>query len=305
MTRKSQIGLVTVTFNSGAVLPQFLECAFKQTHRDFILYAVDNASKDDTVRILRECADERLRIIANPDNRGVAGGNNQGILAALEAGCSSILLINNDTEFDAELFSQLDAGLEKHGVGMICPKMMYFDEPERIWAAGGSFQSWLGYRAMHFGADQLDAGQCNQARLVTYVPTCCVLINSKVFDKVGLMDESYFVYMDDVDFMYRAMKAGIKLLYLPEAKLLHKVGRLTGGEDSPFSHRYCTRNRVYFMLQHLGLLYSAVMLVFYQLYFASCLMCRRVSFKAYCTKQKAVFEGISMWRRNRISDLNV
>jgi GT2 family glycosyltransferase len=297
MTRKSWIGVVTVTFNSGAVLPQFLECAFRQTHRDFILFVVDNASKDDTVRILRESTDERLRVIANPDNRGVAEGNNQGIRSALEAGCNSVLLVNNDTEFDAELFSQLDEGLEKHGVGMICPKMMYFDEPERIWAAGGAFQPWLGYRVIHLGADQIDAGQCNRLRLITYVPTCCVLIERAVFEKVGLMDERYFVYMDDVDFMYRATKAGIKLLYLPEAKLLHKVGRLTGGEDLPFSHRYCTRNRVYFMLRHFGVLYSAAMFAFYQLYFAAGLLFCRFSLKSYWIKQKAVFEGIMMWRK--------
>lgn len=255
------IGVVTVTYNSASVLPDFLRCLFDQTHTAFILFAVDNASKDDTLQLLNQCGEKRIRIITNPDNRGVAEGNNQGIRAALESGCGSVLLINNDTEFDATLIAQLVKGLDAHKVEMICPKMMYFDEPDHIWAAGGNFQPWFGYRAIHFGDRELDHGQYNRARLVTYVPTCCVLIRKEVFDKVGLMDERYFVYVDDVDFMYRAMKAGVRLLYLPTAKLLHKVGGLTGGEDSPFAVRYGTRNRTFFLLKHFGFIRTLPWLV--------------------------------------------
>jgi GT2 family glycosyltransferase len=296
-----RIGVVTVTYNSAAVLLPFLRCVFQQTHKDFILFAVDNASSDNTLGLLHECCDERLRVVRNPDNRGVAAANNQGIRAAIEAGCTSVLLINNDTEFDSALFSQLEEGLSKYGAEMICPKMMYFDEPNRIWAAGGKFQPWLGYRAVHLGADEIDAGQHDRPRLVAYVPTCCVLIKNDVFEKVGLMDERYFVYVDDVDFMYRAMKKKIKLIYTSEARLLHKVGRLTGGEDSPFTHRYCTRNRVYFMLHHFGLIPSTPALIFYQLYFLASLVFRKFSFNSFCIKQRAVIEGIGMWRGTSIA----
>jgi GT2 family glycosyltransferase len=298
---KPRIGVVTVTYNSGAVLLPFLRCVFQQTHRDFILFAVDNASSDDTLRLLHECGDERLRVVRNIDNRGVAEANNQGIRAALEVGCTSVLVINNDTEFDSALFSLLEDGLSKYEAEMICPKMMYFDEPNRIWAAGGKFQPWLGYRTTHLGADEIDTGQHDQPRLVTYVPTCCVLIRKEVFEKVGLMDEHYFVYVDDVDFMYRAMKKEIRLIYTSEATLLHKVGHLTGGEDSPFTHRYCTRNRVYFMLRHIGPIYSFPILVCYQLYFVACLLFRRFSLNSFRTKQRAVMEGIGMWRTASIA----
>lgn len=251
MELKPRIGVVTVTYNSGTVLLPFLKCVLQQTQNDFILFVVDNASSDNTLQILRDCGDERLRIIGNLDNRGVAEANNQGIRAALKAGCSSVLLLNNDTEFNTALFSILDEGLRKHDAEMICPKMMYFDEPKRIWAAGGKFQPWLGYKIVHLGADQIDVGQHNKAHPVLYVPTCCVLIKMEVFEKVGLMDERYFVYVDDVDFMYRAMKAGIKLIYTPETTLLHKVSSLTGGDGSPFALRYQVRNWAYFQRKHL------------------------------------------------------
>lgn len=294
MAKGDLIGVVTVTYNSAAVLPDFLRCMGEQTHREFLLFAVDNASKDDTLRILRHCADERVRVIANLDNRGVAAGNNQGIRAALEAGCASVLLINNDTEFDGALIAQLDEGLGAHRVGMTCPKMMYYDEPERIWAAGGAFRPWRGYRNIHFGEDEIDRGQCDRARLVTYVPTCCVLIRKEVFAKIGMMDERYFVYVDDVDFMYRAMKAGVKLMYLPEAKLLHRVGRLTGGEDSPFAIRYGTRNRVFFLLKHFGLVRTLPWLVVCQVVWFAALVSGKKEMDWYKLKNEAFRLGLEM-----------
>jgi GT2 family glycosyltransferase len=253
MAKEDLIGVVTVTYNSTGVLPCFLSCMATQTHKNFLLFAVDNDSKDDSLAMLYGCGDERVRVIANPDNLGFAEGSNQGICAAIDAGCPTVLLLNNDTEFGPALLSQLYSGLEHYQVEMACPKIMYYDEPERIWAAGGAFQPWFGYRSIHLGENQIDRGQYDRAKLVEFAPGCCLLIRKAVFEKVGLLDERYFVYVEDADFMYRAMKAGMKLMYLPEAKLLHKVGRLTGGEDSPFAIRYGTRNRIFFLLKHFGL----------------------------------------------------
>jgi len=156
---EGRIGVVTVTYNSAEVLPDFLRCMMAQTHADFLLFAVDNGSQDSTVELLKECQDSRLAVIANPDNRGVAEGNNQGIRKALEAGCCSVLLINNDTEFGKTLMEQLAQGLETYSSAMTCPKMLFFDEPERIWAAGGFFQPRLGYRVLHYGDGEVDPGR--------------------------------------------------------------------------------------------------------------------------------------------------
>lgn len=296
MASQDRIGIVTVTYNSASVLPAFLRSVMAQTHDQFILFAVDNASKDNTLDLLRACEDPRLQIIANPDNRGVAAGNNQGIVAALDAGCSSVMLLNNDTEFDATLFALLDQELDRNRAEMVCPKMMYFDEPDRIWAAGGEFQPWFGYRTVHFGEGEMDRGQYDQSRPVTYIPTCCVLIRNDVFDKVGLMDERYFVYVDDADFMYRAMKAGLKIIYQPSARLLHKVGRLTGGEDSPFAIYYGTRNRIFFQIKHMGMLYSLAFLILRQISWFTSMATGKKSRAWYSQKQKAFRIGLQMAR---------
>lgn len=295
MASSDRIGVVTVTYNSAGVLPDFLRCMFAQTHREFTLFAVENASKDDTLRILQECTDDRLKIIANSDNLGVAAGNNQGIRAALDAGCRSVLLINNDTEFEPTLIAQLDAGLATHQVEMTCPKMMYYDEPRRIWAAGGTFQPWLGYRCIHLGQGEIDRGQHDHARLVTYIPTCCVLIMKEVFEKVGLMDERYFVYADDTDFMYRAMKAGVKLMYLPDAKLLHKVGSLSGGEESAFAIQYGTRNNMFFLLKHFGVAYALPWMFARQVFYLGKFMVARKGWEWLFLKERSLWQAFGMY----------
>lgn len=299
MASGDTIGVVTVTYNSAEVLPDFLRCVAAQTHRNYLLFAVDNASQDDTVRILREWDDSRLRIVVNAENRGVAAGNNQGIRAALEAGCASVLLINNDTAFEATLIAQLDEGIDEHHVEMACPKMMYYDEPTRIWAAGGKFQTWGAHRSVHLGDGEVDRGQYDKVRLVTYVPTCCVLIKSDVFRKVGLMDERYFVYWDDTDFMYRAMKSGIRLIYLPHAKLLHKVASLSGGSSTPFTIRYSTRNGLYFLLKHFGLILSLPWLALTQLVWWQKLIFKRQPKSWFVMKQSAFQESLALWRESR------
>ncbi|WP_263377118.1 glycosyltransferase family 2 protein [Granulicella aggregans] len=296
MARLGLIGVVTVTYNSATVLPSFLECLTAQTHREFILFAVDNASNDATIQMLTECSDDRIRVIANAVNVGVAEGNNQGIAAAIAAGCSSVWLLNNDTEFDNTLLAQLATNMVTEQVGMICPKIMYYDEPGKIWAAGGTFQQRYGYRSVHYGEGELDQGQYDEQRLVTYVPTCCVLISAEVFEKVGMMDPRYFVYVDDVDFMYRAMKDGIRLLYFPRAKLLHKVSSLTGQEESISMIRFCTRNRVFFLLKHFGLLRSSPLLLGYQIHFLIGRLTGKLKNDVYFEKQRAVKRGYEMWR---------
>lgn len=289
------IGVVTVTYNSGKVLQDFLRCMQAQTHRDFLLFAIDNDSRDCTLETLQAWSDDRLRITANAKNLGVACGNNQGILQAQQAGCSSILLLNNDTEFESVLLEQLHRGLDEHNVEMICPKVMYFDEPDRIWAAGGGFRSWLGYRSFHTGANERDRGQYDRARLISYVPTCCVLIRQSVFHRIGLMDERYFVYMDDVDFMYRAKRAGVKLLYQPESKVLHKVGALTGGDRSTFGIRITNRNLSYFLLKHFGAFRSLPLILLNHLVYILRVLSGSSSLAVYRVKFRATLDGFALW----------
>lgn len=245
MAARPRIGLVTVTYNSGDVLLPFLKCVHEQRMRDHALIVVDNASADGTLGILREHADDRMQLIANSDNRGVAEGNNQGIIACRQAGIEWILLINNDTEFSPELLDSLLASAQELGARVLVPRITYFSDTKSDWFAGGHF-SWLrGFQARHE-----NGGSRTAPRQILYAPTCCMLVRADVFDEVGLMDAAYFVYWDDTDFCWRLSRKRIPIQYEPRVTLAHKVHSLTGGQLSPFSVRHYNRNQVYFLRKH-------------------------------------------------------
>jgi hypothetical protein len=288
-----RIGVVTVTYNSSAVLPEFLHSLEQQTHQDFQVYAVDNASHDDSLDQLRRWGDPRLFLTSNADNVGVAAGNNQGIRAALDDGCEYVLLLNNDVVFGSDLFQQLQYGMAEHRCTMTTP-LIYFCEPhDVIWCAGGYFQPKLAFRNLHYAENQRDVGQCNSARAVTYAPTCCVLVRREVFSRIGLMDERYFVYSDDTDFMLRAWRAGESLWFLPKAKLWHKVNSLTG-TASAFSMRYGVRNRAFFIAKHVRGVYGALFQWLYAFYYLLRFVLRKDTREAYDIKRAAWAEGKQM-----------
>src|SRR5579862_9142466 len=131
------IGIVTVTYNSGLVIDDFLRSLLAQTYRDFILYIVDNASSDRTLSLVNGYNDPRICIIANSGNLGIAKANNQGITLALSAGCNYVLLVNNDTEFGPALLATLVTGMETHAADMTAPKILFHHDQEVIWSAGG------------------------------------------------------------------------------------------------------------------------------------------------------------------------
>jgi len=111
MSKRNLVAVVTVTHNSASVIHGFMDSLLKQTHPELVLYVVDNASSDETLRLLSEYQYPKMVLIPNAANLGVAEGNNIGIRAAMKEGCSFVLLINNDTVFDADLVSKLLEGL--------------------------------------------------------------------------------------------------------------------------------------------------------------------------------------------------
>ena len=251
-----KVGLVTVTYNSGSVLKSFLDCVWQQTHDNLVLYVVDNSSNDDTNDILNMHKDPRLEVINNQENFGVAKANNQGIKRAISEGCTQILIINNDVEFENALIQKLIQAQKENSCSLVTPKMMYYDNPNHIWYAGSWFIKNKGYLPLHRGINTLDKGQFDSVVEVEYGPTCCLLVKKEVFLDVGFMDETYFVYFDDTDFSYRVWKdRKHKMFYYPDIKFYHKVGSLTDSFNREgervfrgnFFIKQNTRNHIYFL----------------------------------------------------------
>jgi GT2 family glycosyltransferase len=290
----AMVGIVTVTFNSADVLPDFLNSILKQQYANFKLFVVDNASTDDTLEMSSLKTDARIEVIANDTNVGVAQANNQGIFRCLESGCDCILLINNDTVFDSTLLSSLVNEMERMRVDMITPKILYFDRPDTVWCAGGAFVLSRGYSGVHFGLNEKDAPQWNRPRLVEYAPTCCILLKSNVFRAIGVMDARYFVYFDDTDFCWRAKQAGVRFGYTPFATLYHKVGSLTGGETSRFFVQYSSRNHALFLLKNLSSLAAYFLVFAYFVKLAWGWMAGKYAWQGLRFRWRAVKEGIKI-----------
>ena len=292
-----KVGAVTVTYNSSHVIEPFLASMVQQTFQQWSLYVIDNASHDNTRVQVTACSDPRIRLLANSENLGIAEANNQGIRQALEDNCDAVLLLNNDTEFEPGLLDKLVEGLSSYRCEMIAPKILFYHD-RTIWSAGGGMDSRRAYSGFHYGYAEKDVGQYDDARPVDHAPACCLLIHKEVFARIGLMDTHYFTYVEDTDFCYRAKRAGIKLMYLPSATLLHKAHSLTGGLFSDFMIRYTTRNRVYFMLKHFGLLGALCYLPAYQAHLLFQLVSRKANLSMFCLRERAFYEGLAVWRHS-------
>lgn len=245
------IGLVTVLYNSEFVLKQFFESLALQRYTDFELIIVDNMSSDNSLDLSKKFAAEmpfNCFFIENKENLGVAKGNNQGIELALSHKCTKILLTNNDIVLNNDTIQNLYEGHISENADLSAPKILY-EGCNKIWYAGGYFNRLKG-TTTHNGYGKDDCGQYDFNKRVQYAPTCFMLINSDVFDKVGMMDEKYFVYYDDTDFVFRCVKYyRLSLMYIYSSSLQHKVSFSTGS-DSPFTLRYMFRNRIYFSKKH-------------------------------------------------------
>jgi GT2 family glycosyltransferase len=290
----AMVAVVTVTYNSGAVVDEFMRSVLSQNHRSLLVYVIDNASSDDTLPRVRQFQDPRIRVIESGGNVGFAAGCNIGMRAALAEGCSHVLIINNDTTFDPTLVSRLLQSATELGADLTVPKIYRFDEPRRIWAAGGRFRRLRGYASVHLGEEELDTGQYERPRPVEFAPGCCILIRRSAIERVGYFDERYFVYTEDADYCWRAQSLGLTLWYTPGASLLHKVSSLTGGAGSPFFVRYTTRNRVLFIRKHLSLPARLLWLMSLQLLIHWRLLARKENWATYRLKQRAFREGLGV-----------
>ena len=265
-----KIGLVTITYNSADVIRGFLDSVLKQSFKNFEIFLIDNDSQDDTEKVVFQYDDDRINFIKNSENVGVAKANNQGIKRALQANCSQVLIINNDIEFEDKLIEKMLSVQKQTKCSLVAPKMMYFDQPDHIWYAGSFFLKRKGYLPIHIGIQQKDEGQYDGVYPVEYAPTCCILVRKKVFEDVGMMDEKYFVYFDDTDFLYRVFKdARHKLYFFSDVKFFHKVGSLTKSIETKqknefrgeFFIKQNTRNHIYF-LKKIGGIYAYIFIAF-------------------------------------------
>lgn len=289
------VGVVTVTYNSGKVLPDFLKSMAAQSGANLRLYVVDNDSHDDSSALVRAFHHQAIptSLTENDSNLGVAEANNQGILAAIEDGCEFVLLLNNDTLFAQSTIADLLREAVDGDLDIVSPLIEATDPPSTVWYSSGHLVPSQGFRTFHDGTGAPTSTFPKELRRTGYASTCALLVRKKVFDAIGIMDPVYFVYFDDVDFAVRATRAGISYWVTPAALVTHKASSLTGGKSSDFTLRWYTRNWALIAKRHLSGPRGLMALLFIQAWMVARLVLRRDSFRVYRLRWVSFWQGVA------------
>lgn len=216
---------------------------------DTHIVVVDNCSTDDSVEKLKAELPDEVTLLQADENNGFSAGNNIGIRYALKNQADYVLLLNNDTVTDQDFLTPLvEFASRTPDCGCISSRIYYYYEKNKIWFDGGAFHPY-NCRAEHYRFNE-DGSTVTGIHEATFISGCCMLIPATVIRKIGLMDERYFLYVEDTEYSLRIQKAGYKLYWDADHHFYHKVSASTGNK-SKLSQYYEIRNRYLIAEQYL------------------------------------------------------
>jgi GT2 family glycosyltransferase len=220
--QSAKVGVVLVNWNSFQLTSDCIQSLQNSSIPPWKIIVVDNASADGSGEIIAK-THPTVHMILNSENLGFTGGNNIGIEHLMSCGADFVWILNNDTVVDVNCLEVLLREMDNSPELSACSaKILFHDVPDTIWYAGGivdrnKLTHW------HTGEHEKDLGQYDTKSDVSFLSGCCILARASTIKNIGLFDDSFFAYMEDVDWSIRATKSGCILRYVPEAKLWHKV----------------------------------------------------------------------------------
>ena len=224
------VNLFVLNWNGRDLTLDCLSSLEKITYPNVKIYVIDNGSSDNSVTAIRNQFPD-YEIIGLPENYGFARGNNAGFELVKQKADYTIFL-NNDTIVDPNFVEPLINAMESNStVKQSTPKIFYADNLDYIWFGGGKVSLWAGW-IRHLGIRQKDSMQFSFDRNVDYATGCCVCMRTVDFESIGMFDESFLMYGEDVDLSLRFRKQGGQILFVPESKIWHKVSSSIGTQFS-------------------------------------------------------------------------
>jgi GT2 family glycosyltransferase len=241
------VGVVVVNYNGGAFVDEFGRSLAEVDYPNLHVVVVDNGSQDGSAEVI-ESARPGTVALRCPENLGTAGGNNAGFRYCLEHGFDYVLVLNNDTVVTADFLAKLVAAADERTV--VAPKILYYYDHGIISTHAGDFDwRWGRFRNTFHGKP--DGPAASQPRDLQTASFCCALVPTRALQEVGLLDERFFMYYEETDWLRRALDRGFRLRYRPEAEIYHREsGSSGGGWMTPFKQYYATRNRLYLIRKH-------------------------------------------------------
>jgi GT2 family glycosyltransferase len=236
--------------NGRELLCETLDSVLQMTYQNFNVIVVDNGSTDRSQEAVRDRYPS-ITLLENGKNLGFGEGNNVGIRLALDHGADWIFLLNNDIKVDPDLLTELmKVAPTDDRIGLLAPKIYYYSEPNKLWYAGGKINYWTGI-VFHRGLREEDRGQYDQIVDTEYVTGCAFLVKRKVLEIVGMFDPIFYpIYSEDADLSERTRRTGFRLVYVPQAKLWHKVSAFSGGGLTPFKTRLKVEHNLIFFKRY-------------------------------------------------------
>jgi hypothetical protein len=222
----------------------------------FEVFVVDNGSSDGSAQMVRDEFPEVI-LIANSENRGFAAANNQAL--ALAKG-DYVLLLNSDTYLlDNSLLKAVEFAERHPEAGMIGCRVLNadgtlqptcFQYPSVLNLFLQTFYlSKLFPRSRFFGRERMTWWDRNDVREVEVITGCFLLVRAEVIEQIGFLDESFFMYGEETDWCYRAHRAGWKLLFTPDARIVH-LGGASSRQNRPEMVLQLRGSILYFIRKH-------------------------------------------------------
>ena len=205
----------------------------------FETICVDNASDDGTADAVA-AAYPQVELIRSSNNLGFAAGNNLGIERALERGADWVFLVNGDVVVDSNIKHALaEATRLRPDADVLACKVYFYDDPQRIEYAGAHFKALLGYSGRQIGHGTLDSGS-DAIRDVDRATGAAMAVSARAIDAAGLLNESLFMYAEDIDWCLRIRASGGAVVFVPQARVWHHGGTLVRdhrvGADAFYYH---------------------------------------------------------------------
>ncbi|WP_295084242.1 glycosyltransferase family 2 protein [Ruminococcus sp.] len=237
-----KVSIVLVNYNGDSDTLDCIKSLNKVKYENVEIIVVDNASKTQ-IELEKRVPDDVV-FIKSKENLGFSGGNNLGIKYAIDHGADYVILLNNDTVVNDSFIYELLCSAKRHkNAGLITGKIYFYSQPKHIWYAGG-YMNLERARIHHFHSTEEDTFHDEEKR-VSFATGCLMMIHKSVIDKIGMLDEAYFMYAEDAEYCARIQKNKYEIWYNPNAIIYHKVSRSSGGGGSKLSQYYRARNEMY------------------------------------------------------------
>ena len=247
--------VIVLNFNGEHLLPACLDSLAGQTGADIDTVVVDNGSSDGSAALVARKY-PWARFIALSENSGFSTANNVALRDALDRGSEFALLLNNDTFAAPDFVAQMLAVIQSDSrIAAVCPKIYFAHQPNVLWYAGGDFSLWTSFNN-HRGWRKADRGQFDHIQEITQATGCAMLVRLRTLQEVGLLDEQFWAYVEDLDWSVRFLKKGHRLAFAPKARLWHLDGATAvgamGSGSKVLRQFLSTRNMVFLARKHVS-----------------------------------------------------